>query len=63
MEYILIQKILKKIENHEDLTREEKVFVDRIGHEKPDCLAYSSETRKDGTCFCFLNQDLKTFSS
>lgn len=55
-------KILKKIENHEDLTREEKVFVDRIAHVKPDCLAYSSETRKDGTCFLFFEPGFKKLS-
>ena len=55
-------KILNKIENHEELTREGKVFVDRIGHEKPDCLAYSSEARKDGICFLFFEPGFKKLS-
>ncbi|MFR2604517.1 MAG: hypothetical protein ACLTAX_04235 [Waltera sp.] len=44
-------KILKKVGNHEELTHSEKEFIDKIGREKPDCLAYYSEAKAGGICF------------
>ncbi len=55
-------KILKKVGNHEELTNDEKEIIDRIGYEKPDCLAYHSEARKGGVCFLFFEQGFKKLS-
>ena len=55
-------KILKKVGNHEKLTKNEKEIIDRIGYEKPDCLAYHSEARKGGVCFLFFEQGFKKLS-
>lgn len=54
--------ILKKVENHEKLSEEERNFVDRIALEEPDCLAYKSEARKDGICFLFFEHGFKKLS-
>lgn len=55
-------EILHKIGNHEELNCKEKEFIDRIGQERPDCLAYRSEARKDGICFLFFEQGFKKLS-
>lgn len=55
-------KILEKVGNYEKLTYDEKEFVDRIGYEKPDCLAYRSEAKKGGICFLFFEQGFKKLS-
>lgn len=55
-------KILKKVGNHEKLTKDEREFVDRIGREKPDCLAYRSEAKKDGVCYLFFEQGFRKLS-
>ena len=55
-------KILKKVGNHEELTNHEKEFINRIEHEKPDCLAYHSEARAGGICFLFFEQGFKKLS-
>lgn len=55
-------EILKKVGNHEKLSVEEQNFIDRIALEKPDCLAYKSEARKDGICFLFFEQGFKKLS-
>lgn len=54
--------ILKKIGNHEDLTCDEKEFIDRLGCEKPDCLAYRSEAKAGGVCFLFFEQGFRKIS-
>lgn len=48
--------------NHEKLTKDEREFVDRIGREKPDCLAYRSEAKKDGVCYLFFEQGFRKLS-
>ena len=53
---------MKKVGNHEELTRREKEFIDKIGREKPDCLAYSSEAKAGGICFLFFEQGFKKLS-
>ena len=55
-------KILKKVGNHEELTSNEKEFIDKIGREKPDCLAYYSEAKVGGICFLFFEQGFKKLS-
>lgn len=55
-------KILKKVGNHEPLTDCEKDFIDAIGHEKPDCLAYRSEAYEDGICYLFFESGFKKLS-
>ena len=55
-------KILKKVGNHEKLTKDEREFVDRIGREKPDCLVYHSEAEKDGICYLFFEQGFRKLS-
>ena len=55
-------KILKKVGNHEKLTSSEKEFIDKIGREKPDCLAYYSEAKVGGICFLFFEQGFKKLS-
>ena len=55
-------KILKKVGNHEELTRSEKEFIDKIGREKPDCLAYYSEAKAGGICFLFFEKGFKKLS-
>lgn len=55
-------KILKKVGNHVELTNNEKELIDRIGREKPDCLAYHSEAKAGGTCFLFFEQGFKKLS-
>lgn len=54
--------ILKKIGNHEELTCDEKEFIDRLGREKPDCLAYHSEAKEGGICFLFFEQGFRKLS-
>lgn len=55
-------KILKKVGNHEKLTNGEKEIVDRIGYEKPDCLAYNSEAKEGCVCFLFFENGFKKLS-
>ena len=55
-------KILKKVSNHEKLTYDEKKYIEKIGYEKPDCLAYRSEAKKNGICFLFFEQGFKKLS-
>ncbi len=55
-------QILKKVENHIDLTTDEQIFINRIASEEPDCLAYSSEARSDGVCFLFFEHGFKKLS-
>ena len=47
-------QILKKVEQNIRLSSDERLFVDRIAQEEPDCLAYQSEARKKGICFLFF---------
>ncbi len=55
-------KILKKVGNHEELSSDEKDFIDEIGREKPDCLAYKSEAKAGGICFLFFENGFKKLS-
>ena len=52
----------EKVGNHVELTNNEKELIDRIGREKPDCLAYHSEAKAGGTCFLFFEQGFKKLS-
>ena len=54
--------ILRKVDNQEELTNNEKEFVGRLRHEKPDCLAYHSEAKEEGICFLFFEQGFKKLS-
>lgn len=54
--------ILKKVGNHERLTEAEQSLVNRIKEEEPDCLAYSSEAKKNGRCFLFFENGFKKLS-
>lgn len=54
--------ILQKIGNHEDLTCKEKEFIDRLGRENPDCLAYRSEAKEGGICFLFFEKGFRKLS-
>lgn len=47
-------QILLKIENEEELTREEYELIELIKNEKPDCLAYNSVAYKNGVNFLFF---------
>ena len=55
-------KILKKVGKDEELTKSEKELIDKIGHEKPDCLAYHSEAKPGGVCFLFFERGFKKLS-
>lgn len=55
-------KILKKSNNQEELTANEKDFLDRIKAENPDCLAYNSEAEEGGVCFLFFECGFKKIS-
>lgn len=55
-------KILKKVGAQKELTNGEKELIDRIGREKPDCLAYYSEAKAGGICFLFFEQGFKKLS-
>lgn len=44
------------------MTSSEKKFIDKIGREKPDCLAYYSEAKVGGICFLFFEQGFKKLS-
>lgn len=55
-------KILKKIDDGSLLSTEEQLFIGRILLERPDCLAYKSEARKNGVCYLFFEQGFKKLS-
>lgn len=56
------REILDKVDSHTTLTEDEQRFIDRIIQEKPDCLAYKSEARRDGVCFLFFENGFKKLS-
>lgn len=51
--------ILLKIENKQNLTKEEAEIVAKIKAEKPDCLAYKSVAKKQGVNFLFFEKGFK----
>ena len=53
------REILLKIENEENLTKDEKDIVKRIKEEDPDCLAYKSKAKKTGVNFLFFEKGFK----
>lgn len=55
-------KILKKLEKHEDLTKVERDLIDDIAFQEPDCLAYESEARKGSMNFLFFEHGFKKLS-
>lgn len=55
-------KILKKLENHEDLKDSETELLDEIASYEPDCLAYKSVVRKDGVNFLFFEHGFRKLS-
>lgn len=59
---IEFNKILKKLEKHENLTKADRELIDNIAYQEPDCLAYESEARKGGTNFLFFEHGFKKLS-
>lgn len=55
-------KILKKLERHETISRSERELIDAIAYEEPDCLAYESEARKGGTNYLFFEHGFRKLS-
>lgn len=55
-------KILKKLEHHEPLSKADRDLIDDIAYEEPDCLAYESEARKGGTNFLFFEHGFRKLS-
>lgn len=55
-------KILKKFNSGIQLSPEERVFIEKINFEKPDCLAYRSEARKGGVCYLFFENGFRKLS-
>lgn len=55
-------KILKKVGNNENLSVDEQNYIEKIALEEPDCLAYKSETRKNGICFLFFEHGFRKLS-
>ena len=55
-------KILKKLEKHENLTKADRELIDAIAYHEPDCLAYESEARKGGINFLFFEHGFKKLS-
>lgn len=60
--HLNFREILFKIDSHEALSKDEQNFIDMVNHEEPDCLAYRSEARKNGTCFLFFERGFKKLS-
>lgn len=52
-------EILLKIEHKQRLTENENKIVELIKKERPDCLAYQSEAKKDGLNFLFFESGFK----
>jgi len=48
--------ILAKYENDEELSKQDRILLDEIMHEKPDCLAYHSHANKGSTNFLFFEK-------
>ncbi len=55
-------KILKKLEKHERITKGERELIDEIAYQEPDCLAYESEARKGSMNFLFFEHGFKKLS-
>lgn len=55
-------RILKKINDHVELSQEEQAFVNKIASTEPDCLAYKSEASKNGICYLFFEHGFKKLS-
>lgn len=55
-------KILKKLDKHEELTKGERELIDDIAFQEPDCLAYESEARKGNLNFLFFEHGFKKIS-
>lgn len=59
---IEFNKILKKLENDENLTKADRKLIDKIAYQEPDCLVYKSEARKGATNFLFFEHGFKKLS-
>lgn len=59
---IEFNKILKKLEKHENLTKADRELIDDIAYQEPDCLVYESEARKGGVNFLFFEHGFKKLS-
>lgn len=59
---IEFNKILKKLDHNEPLSREERNLIDDIAYEEPDCLAYDSEARKGGVNYLFFEHGFRKLS-
>lgn len=55
-------KILLKIEDEEELTKDEVRVVAMIRKERPDCLAYKSIAKRDGINFLFFEKGFNKLS-
>ena len=59
---IEFNRILKKLERDEKLTKSERDLIDEIACQEPDCLAYESEALKGGTNFLFFEHGFRKLS-
>lgn len=55
-------RILQKLNDNVQLSKDEQLFIEQIAREEPDCLSYKSEARKGGTCFLFFEHGFKKLS-
>lgn len=59
---IEFNKILKKLEKHDNLTKSDRELIDAIAYQEPDCLAYESEACENGINFLFFEHGFKKLS-
>lgn len=59
---IEFNKILKKLEKHDNLTKSDRELIDAIAYQEPDCLAYESEVCEDGINYLFFEHGFKKLS-
>ncbi len=55
-------KILKKLDKDEILSKSERELVDMIAYQEPDCLVYESEARKGRLNYLFFEHGFKKLS-
>lgn len=55
-------KILKKLEKNEKLSKEDYELIDAIAYQEPDCLAYESEARPGGINYLFFEHGFRKLS-
>ena len=59
---IEFNKILKKLENNEKLSKDDYELIDAIAYQEPDCLAYESEARNGGINYLFFEHGFRKLS-